>query len=283
MADKNTIILVTGATGQQGGAVARHLLNDGWQVRAFVRDLNEPRAQELVDAGAELAQGDLDDRESVDRAMDGIYGVYSFPNMALGLDGEIRMGKLVADAAKAAGVQHFVQGSVGGVERSSGVPHFESKWQIETYVRDIGLPATFLRPAYFMDNINWKRAQILEGTLESIGMVADRPLQMIAVEDIGAFAAMIFADPESYIGQGVEIAGDELTEAQMAQALARVIDRPVTLVPPAGPSAYEDMAIMVEWFNTDGYEADIPTLRAVHPNLLTFEGWLQRSGWANGS
>jgi uncharacterized protein YbjT (DUF2867 family) len=172
-------ILVTGATGQQGGAAARHLLKQGWKVRAFVRDTNKLQAQALADLGAELVQGDLEDRESIDKAMAGVYGVFSFPNMAMGLEKEIEHGKTVADAAKAADVQHFVQSSVGGVERNSGVPHFESKWQIEVYVRELGLPATFLRPVYFMENLNWKRQPILEGTLESMGMVADKAVQLI--------------------------------------------------------------------------------------------------------
>ena len=279
MSNNDKTILVTGATGQQGGSVVRHLLKDGWKVRAFVRDTSKPAAQELVGLGAELAQGDLDDRASLDRALAGVYGVFSFPNMMMGLEKEIEQGKAVADAAKAAGVQHFVQSSVGGVERDSGVPHFESKWQIENYVRELGLPATFLRPVYFMENFNWKRAQILEGTYESLGMNPDRPLQLISVNDIGRFAAIVFADPAQYIGQGWEIAGDELTEPQIAEVFSRVLSQSVNLAPLSAPHAFEDMSVMVEWFDTDGYEADIPALRAVHPDLQTLEDWIKVTAW----
>ncbi len=279
MTTENKVILVTGATGQQGGAVARHLLQRGWQVRAFVRDTSKPNAQALAQAGAELAQGDLEHPNSIEQALDRVYGVYSFPNMAMGLEKEIEQGKRVADVAKASGVQHFVQSSVGGVERNSSVPHFESKWQIERYVRELGLPATFLRPVYFMENIDWKRQQILDGTYESIGMTPDKPLQLISVDDIGRFAVIVFDDPARFIGQGLEIAGDELTEAQIAETFSKVLNQSVNLVPMSAPSPYEDMTIMVEWFNQHGYQADIPALRALNPDLLTLEAWIKQSGW----
>ena len=279
MNNNKKVILVTGATGQQGGAVARHLLANGCSVRALTRNINKPAAKALEEAGAELVQGDLADRASLDDALDGAYGVFSFPNMTFGIEVEVVQGKAVADAALAAGVQHFVQSSVGGVERNSGVPHFESKWEIEEYVRTLGLPATFLRPVFFMENFNWKRAQILNGTFESMGMNPNKPLQLIAVDDIGAFAALVFENPAQYIGQGLEVAGDELTEAQIVETMANVIGRPITLAPPAGPPPDEDMAKMFAWFNEKGYEADIPTLQTQLPGLMNLETWLRKSGW----
>lgn len=274
----NKTILVTGATGQQGGATARHLLNRGWSVRGLTRNPGSPAAQALAEAGAVVVEGDLDDRAALDAALDGAYGVYSFPNLSSGIEVEIRQGTAVADAAKAAGVEHFVQGSVGGAERESGVPHFESKWQIEEYVRGLGLPATFLRPAYFMENLNWKRAQILDGTYESMGLKPDKAVQMIAADDIGAFAALAFENPQGYIGQGLEIAGDELTESQVVAIMEQVIGRRISLVP-GGPAPNEDWALMIGWFNDKGFDADIPALRAIHPELMTFETWLRKNGW----
>ncbi|MDX1524311.1 MAG: NmrA/HSCARG family protein [Anaerolineae bacterium] len=280
MINNNKLILVTGATGQQGGATARHLLNKGWAVRGLTRNPNSPAAQALAGAGAKVVQGDLDDRPSLDAALAGVYGVFSFPNMALGIEGEVRQGKLMADAAKAAGVKHFVQGSVGGADRQSGVPHFESKWQVEEYVRYLDLPATFLRPTYFMENLNWQREQILSGTYESIGMNPERPLQMIAVDDIGAFAALAFEHPQRYIGQALELAGDAVTEPQMVETLSRITGRSIRLTQPLGPSAYEDMAVMVKWFNDTGFEANIPALRDQYPDLTDFETWLKVKNWA---
>jgi uncharacterized protein YbjT (DUF2867 family) len=245
----------------------------------LTRNPESTAAQTLAEAGAVIVQGELDDRDALDAALDGAYGVYSFPNLSSGIEVEIQQGKTVADAAKAAGVEHFVQGSVGGAERESSVPHFESKWQIEEYVRALGLPATFLRPAYFMENMNWKRGQILDGTYESMGLKPGKPLQMIAADDIGAFAALAFENPRKYIGQGLELSGDELTESQAVAIMGRVIGREIDVVA-AGPPPNEDWALMIGWFNDKGFQADIPALRAIHPELMTFETWLRKNGWA---
>ena len=279
MSSNGRTILVTGATGQQGGATSRQLLARGWPVCALTRNPDGTAAQALAQAVAEVVQGDLDDRASLDAVLSGVYGVFSFPNMAMGIDGEVRQGKIVADAAKEARVQHFVQGSVGAADRNSGVPHFESKWQVEEYVRSLGLPATFLRPAYFMENLNWKREQILNGTLESMGLETGTAVQMVAVEDIGAFVTLAFENPNEYIGLALELAGDEITEAQMADVLTRVTGRTVNLTQPEGPPLYEDMVTMVNWFNAEGYAADIPALRNRYSELMDFETWLQKSGW----
>ena len=141
----NKVVLVTGATGQQGGAVATHLLKDGWDVRALVRDPDKEQAQALLSQGVQLVQGDLYDRASLDRAVDGIYGVFSVQNYWLpdvGYDGEIKQGKLLADAAKDADVEHFVYTSVGAAHRGMGQRHFESKWIIERYLEELDLPHT---------------------------------------------------------------------------------------------------------------------------------------------
>ena len=282
MESNEKVVLVTGATGQQGGATARHLLAHGWSVRALTRDPNSPPAQALGEAGAEVVQGDLGDRTSLDRALSGVYGVYSMQTPYLGVDAEERQGKALADAASAAGVQHFVYASVGGAERNTGIPHFESKWGIEKHVHELGLPATVLRPVFFMENFNPQRESILNGTFTSRGLKPDKRLQLIASDDIGAFAALAFANPQDYIGQSLELAGDELTEPQMVETMAKVIGRPVSIVPADGPPRNEDLVKMMDWFNEKGYEADIPALRARYPGLMTFETWLRRSGWAGG-
>src|ERR1035438_5526300 len=147
-------IFVSGATGQQGGAVARHLLKQpAFAIRALTRDTSKPPAKALAQAGAELIQGDLNDPSSYKRALEGAYGVFAVQNgMEAGFEGEIRQGKALADAAKAAGVQHFVYSSVVSADRNTGIPHFESKWEIEQHFSKIGLPFTILRPAFFMQN-----------------------------------------------------------------------------------------------------------------------------------
>jgi len=281
MSNSDKLIVVTGATGQQGGATARHLLTQGWRVRALVRDPNKPAAQELAAKGAELAQGDLDDRASLDRALRGAYGAFSVQTFMgpAGPVGETRQGNGLADAAKAAGVQHFVYTSVGGADRKSGLPHFESKWQIEEHIRALGLPATILRPVFFMENLRSPWMGPREGVL-AIGLRPTTSLQMIAADDIGAFAALAFARPQEFVGKTVELAGDALTMPQVADALTRVSGQPVRFVelPLEQVRSFNaEMGDMMAWFNDHGYAADIPALRRLRPELLTFETWLRQT------
>ena len=279
-------IAVTGATGQQGGAVARKLIAEGWQVRALTRDVNKPAAQELKALGAELIPGDMDNRAELDAAFQGTYGVFSVQNFWIpnvGFEGEIRQGKNVADAAKAAGVQHLVYSSVGSAHRGMGQKHFDSKWQIEQYIYSLGVPYTILRPVFFMENHNWSRAYILNGIFTGMGLRPEKGVQSIAVEDIGAFAALAFANRDEYLGKTIELAGDALTEAQIAETFTKVIGRPVKLTPPSGGGwgDPEEAAAAFNFFNGEAYDADIPALRRLHPGLLTLEQWLRKNGWEN--
>jgi uncharacterized protein YbjT (DUF2867 family) len=281
------VIAVTGATGQQGGAVARKLLAEGWKVRALTRDIDKPAAQELASLGAEIFTGDMDDRAELEAAFKGAYGVFSVQNFWLpnvGFEGEVRQGKNVADAAKAAGVEHLVYSSVGSAHRGMGQRHFDSKWEIEQYIQSLEIPYTILRPAFFMDNHNWSRAYILSGTFTGMGLRPEKGIQSIAVEDIGVFVALVFANPKEFLGQTIELAGDELTESQIAETFTKVIGRPVSLVQPtagAGRRSDEEMEAMFNFFNGEGYDADIPALRKLHPGLLNFEQYLRKNGWEN--
>ena len=279
-------ILVSGATGQQGGAVARHLLAAGWAVRALTRDPAKPAAQALAARGATVVRGDLDDRASVERTVAGASGVFSVQNYyeAGGAEGEIRQGVALADAAKAAGVRHLVYSSVGSADRRTGIPHFESKARIEEHVRGLGVPYTILRPVFFMDNWAWARDAIRGGVLAQ-PFDPDKPLQQVAVDDIGAFAALAFADPATWRGRAVDLAGDELTMPQSAEVFARVICRPVRYeripMDRFEQAAGKESATMFAWFNDVGYAADIPALRATYPRLTTLERYLRDAGWAD--
>ncbi len=280
-------ILVTGATGKQGEAVARHLLSGGWQVRALTRDPLKPGAQALAKLGAEVVTGDFDQRTSIDRALAGAYGVFSVQNWEAGAAREIQQGKTFADAARAAGVKQFVYSSVGGAERNTGILHFDSKWEIEQHVRALGLPATILRPVFFMDNFNSPnfRPAILQGTL-TLALRPARTMQMIAVDDIGGFAALAFEKPGEYIGRAFELAGDELTMPQVAEAFSRVLGRTVRFVEQPIEqvrSFSKEYAVMFEWFNREGYKADIASLRALYPGLHNFQAWLDKSGWTQAT
>jgi len=282
----NKIIAVTGATGQQGGAVARKLLAEGWQVRALTRDVDKPAAQELKALGAEIVPGDMDNRAELDAAFKGAYGVFSVQNYWLPnvqYEGEIKQGKNVADAAKAASVQHLVYSSVGSAHRGMGQKHFDSKWVIEQYIHTLDVPYTILRPVAFMDNNNWRRAYILSGTYTGMGLRPEKGVQTIAVEDIAVFVALAFANKKDYLSKTIELAGDELTESQTVEVFSKVIGRPVTLAAPSGQSwaPEEEAKAAFNFFNGEGYDANIPALRKLHPGLLTLEGYLRKNGWEN--
>lgn len=262
-------ILVTGGTGHQGGASARHLLADGWRVRALVRDAEKPAARALADAGAELVVGDLMDRASLDAAVAGAYGVYGVQR---GSDDEIAESTNLADAARAAGVQHFVYSSVRGADRDSDIPWVASKYRNELYLRSLDMPLTVFRPVTFMDNVLWyQKDGILAGKLTGFEP-ADVMHQWIAVDDVGRFVALAFFDPDRWVGQATEIAGDELTSAQRAAALSLALGVPVAYeeLPPApGMPAYTPAPADAP----PPRSADIARLRESIPDLLTFPDW----------
>jgi len=218
-----------------------------------------------------LRHGDLDDRDSIDAALVGATGVYSVQSWVGGIDAEIRQGIALAEAAAAASVEHFVYSSVGGADRHSGVPHFESKWRIEERIRELDLPYTIWRPVYFMENLLRQKEAIKAGHLTP-PMDPSIPLQFIAVEDIGAFVAMSFRAPGAWLGKCTEIASDELTFTRIAEVLSSVVQREVVLEPVTRP-AEPERQIMMHWLETAGYQADIDRLRVLIPELTDFETW----------
>ncbi len=281
-------VLVTGATGRQGGAVLRHLLQRGRPVRALTRNPDSPQARILAARGVGIATGDLEDRASLERAMRDVHGVYSVQDFwSCGAQREVRQGINVADAAATVGVAHLVFSSVGGAERDSGIDHFDTKWQIEQHIRSLGLPATILRPAAFMENyyIPSVEKALLKGRLLD-PIRARTPYQTIATDDIGKFAALAFDQPQRFIGAELEIAGSELTNLQAAEVFSRMLGRKVTFrrLPMAavrvalGREYYQ----MFRWFNAGGFQADIPALRREFPQLQlrALEDWLREEGWA---
>jgi uncharacterized protein YbjT (DUF2867 family) len=287
MVNTNRSVLVTGATGRQGGAVIRSLLSKGWKLRALTRNPGSRAAEELKRQDVEVIQGDLEDPESLERAMLGVYGVYSVQDFwSVGAVREIRQGKNAAEVAKRRGVEHLVYSSVGGAERNSGIDHWKSKWEIENHIRQLGLPATILRPAAFMENyyVDQVEIGILRGKLMD-PIRADKPYQTIAAEDIGAFAALAFERPEEFIGKELEIAGSELTNPEAAQVFSRVLEKPVKFqkIPLVmvrlvlGREFYQ----MFRWFNAEGFKADIGELRRRYPevHLHNLEEWLRKEGW----
>ena len=282
MAVPSKPILVTGATGQQGGAVARALLAKGQQVRVMTR--HPEKAASLAKAGAEVVQGDLTNQAILQMALRGVDGVFAMSTpFEEGMEAEVRQGIMLADAAKQAGITHYVYTSVGSAHRNTGIPHFDSKWKVEQHIRQIGLPATILRPVWFMENFTTVAKPSAEGVL-MLPMKPARKLAMVALKDIGEFGAAAFLRPNDFLGQAIDLAGDELTMSETAAQLTHAMGRPIRFqefpMEQAEAVMAHDLTTMFRWFNEVGYAIDIPTLKQkFQMPLTTFAEWIKTVDW----
>jgi uncharacterized protein YbjT (DUF2867 family) len=280
-------VLVTGATGQQGGALARLLLQRGHRVLAFTRSVDSPAARALEAGGARLVTGDFEDVDALTRAMAGVDAVYA---MATPFEGgpevEVRHGRHLADAALRAGVAHFIYSSVGGAAERTGIPHFDSKHEVEQYVKGRGLPYTILGPTYFMENFHAPGSleALREGVL-SMALPPHRGLQMVALDDLAAFTTLALELREDFLGKRLDVASDEVTGEQAAALLTFVTGRRVHYeeIPVERVRARsEDLARMFEWFDAVGYRADVTRLRHEYTSVRwhTFEQWVREQDWS---
>jgi len=280
------VILVTGATGQQGGAVARELLARGHRVRAMTRKPDSAAAQALRGQGAEIVTGDLDAPASLASALSGIWGVFAVQNTwEAGVEEEEAQGKRIAEAARKAGVEHFVYTSVGSAHRKTGIPHFDNKWRVEETVRGLKFPSTtILRAAFFMENFlsPWFKPGIDAGKL-AVGLDPKTVLQMIAVEDIGKYGLLAFEKPEKMNGREIDIAGDALTMPETARVLSAATGRPIEFerVPIEEVRKFSaDFAKMLEWMDRVGYNADIAgNAKEFGIPPTKFAAWASRQKW----
>jgi uncharacterized protein YbjT (DUF2867 family) len=247
----------------------------------MTRDPNQERARALVGHGTEVVHGDFNDPASLTRALDGVYGVFSVQPSMNGIDAEVRQGIALADAVKRSRVSHFVYSSVAAADQKTGIPHFDSKFRIEEHIRATGIHYTIFRPVFFMENWLGMRDGIEQGTL-ALPLNPDTRLQMIAVDDIGAFVTLAFAHPGHWQGRAVELAGDELSMTELAQAFTRMAGREVQYeqVPwdRFEQQAGREITVMYKWFQEVGFHIDIPALRQEYSKLTGFERWLQ-SQW----
>ena len=284
-------IAVAGATGAQGGAVVDALLEQGASVRALVRSTGSERARILANRGVDLAQIDAKDAASLGNALQGV-DAFFFMTTPYGasqnadIDGEIQQGVDFADAAAAARVPHVVFSSVGGAERNSGVPHFESKRRVEEHLLGRDLSVTIVRPVFFMDNF-FSMAPSVEGNEVVLRLpVPDGiKLQMVATRDIGVVAAAARLDPAA-VPAAIEIAGDELTGSEIAATLgahvglsARYEALPVDVL-----GGQDDLQKMFRWFaDTPAYQADIAAVRRIDPDVWNLKAWLKATNYRPAS
>ncbi|MDB4883682.1 MAG: hypothetical protein JWL95_2448 [Gemmatimonadetes bacterium] len=284
---QSELVLVSGATGQQGGAIASELLDAGWRVRAMTRKPDSEPARALAARGAEVVVADLNDERSLLRALDGAWGAVGVQNTwEAGVEQEEEQGKRFARAVKQAGTQHLLYQSVGSAHRNTGIPHFDNKWRVEQTIAELGIPSwTIVRPAFFMENLvsPWFKPYIDQGTL-AIGMKPETKLQMVAVRDIGKYGLVAIEQHERLNGRAIDIAGDELTGPETAAILSAVTSRPIAFysVPIEQVRAGSmEFAVMLEWFDAVGYEADIDgNAKEFGVKPTRFVEWARSQKWS---
>ncbi|BDH13433.1 NmrA family NAD(P)-binding protein [Streptomyces hygroscopicus] len=262
--------LVTGATGAQGGAVARLLLARGHRIRALTRNAESPAAAALREAGATIVAGDFDDAAVLRTAMEGADGVFAMGTAfsGAGAEGEVRQGKALIDAARAVGIGHFLYSSSAGTQTLTGVPHTESKREVEDYLAASGLDSTVIGPHAFLDS--WVTDQLASGQLMHLA-APEVPIAWIAVDDIAAFAAYVLENRAEFVGKSVDIASFTAS----AQEIAAEVGGVTYAQYPLGDDANADMRAMLDLFGKGGVPADVPALHAAYPDVP----WHSLSSW----
>lgn len=278
-------IVVTGATGLQGSAVARHLVKDGWHVRGLTRNAASRPARALAASGVEVVQGDMEDAASLRPLCEEAYGIFSVQNPFIGgPEAEVRQGKNVAELAKRCGIQHLVYGSAGIGQPGTGIPSWETKLQIEEDMRTLELPVTILRPMAFMELMTHGKffPAVAAWHLMPKLMGASRHVPWICTDDLGAIAAHVFADPQRFVGQELTLAGDVQSLEQCRMIYREVLGRNPPRVPlPAWLFARfgfpgQDLTAMWRWLRTSEIDLDTSQTRAILPEALTVHDWLSR-------
>jgi uncharacterized protein YbjT (DUF2867 family) len=275
--------LVTGATGRIGRPVAELLLARGHRVRAAVRDPRSAGAAELAGRGAEIAVADFDDVDGLAAAVDGAGAVVAAGTAhRAGPDGERRHGENLAEAVARAGAGVLVYVSGAGADRPTGVPVLESKRAVEERIAALGLRATILAPAYFMENAfnPWNLAALARGSFP-LPLAADRQLQQVAIDDVAAMAVLAVERPQELAGRRIEIASDELTGEQAAERLTRATGRPFAFERLPAERLAPPLQRLFAWLDTVGFDIDLRALHERHPRVgwRSFERWAVAQAW----
>jgi len=274
-------IAVVGATGLQGQAVTRRLLEEGWTVRALTRNPAGDKARALARLGADVRQADSADVDALGRSFAGAHGVYSVQNHHIsGYLGEVAQGRNVVDAAARAGVGHLVYASAGTGQAGTGVGSWETKIEVAGHARQVGIPMTVLRPMAFMELMTERRfypaASVWHVMPKLMGDT--RPVGWLSVEDLAVIAARAFADPESFVGRDVPLTSDVQSISECRTIWRKVTGRPPRRFPMPvwlfERFTGKDETTMWQWLRTNHVDLDTGPARQIHPGALTVRSWL---------
>ncbi|HSU49015.1 MAG TPA: NmrA/HSCARG family protein [Segetibacter sp.] len=310
MPDKK-IIVVFGATGAQGGGLAHAILNDEnseFAIRAVTRDGNSDKAQQLAQKGAEVVTADIDDPDALKAALKGAYGAYfvTFFWSHMSPEREMAEAKVMADAAKEAGLKHVIWSTLEDTRQyipltddriptlmeKYKVPHFDAKGESDRFFIEAGVPTTFLLTSFYYDNFIYFGMGPKKGADDKLLLtlpLGDRKLAMIAAEDIGKAAYGIFKKGEELIGKTVGIAGDHQSGAEMAKAMSSALGKeveynkiPSSVYRSFGFPGADDLGNMFQ-FNHDfanefNGKRDLNFTKMLNPEVQSFDMWLKESG-----
>ncbi|XP_043861334.1 nmrA-like family domain-containing protein 1 [Dromiciops gliroides] len=292
MASKK-VIVVFGATGSQGGSVARAILaGKDFSVRALTRDVSRPAALALQDLGAEVVKCDLNDQEAVKEALKGAYGAFLVTNFwdDFSKEKEVQQGKIVADASKQLGLKHVIYSGLENVKKLTKgkleVLHFDGKGEVEEYFWALGVPMTSVRIAAYFENFLtfWKPVKASDGDYYNLMLpMNDVPMDGISVADVGPAVASIFRSPEEFMGKAVGLSAEALTVQQYADILSKALGK-VVKDPKITPEAYEklgfpgakELADMMRFYHMKP-DRDVKLTHKLNPNVKSFSQFISEN------
>ena len=256
-------------------------------MRALTRNPNSEKAINLQRLGAEIVKGDFNDISTLEAAMKDVDAVFAMGTpFEQGVETETKNGMTIVDAVKNTRVKHLVYSSVGGADRNTGIPHFESKFKVEQYIRDKEVPFTIIGPVSFMENLTapWSLPNIKEGRISSL-LPPERKLQMISLKDIAGFVVYIIERREEFLGKRLDIASDDVSGKESAKILSRILNREIVYIELKSSQIRfmgEDYLAMYQWFNEIGYEVDISSLRHNYPEIKwhALKEWAEEQDWS---
>ncbi len=275
-------IFVTGATGNQGGAVAASLLKNDFKVKVLTRKTDSIKAQNLPRQNVEIVKGDLNDLNTFRNHLKDIDGIFSVQTFENGIDKEIKQGIDLANLAKEYGVNHFLYSSVAGADLNTGIPHFDSKYKIENHIKQIGLPYTIIRVNSLFENflIPQVKSRIVKGKLAS-PINKNKTQQFISAVDIGEISADIFLNKDKYLRKTITIGSEEMDMQQVANTFSEVLNKEIKyqklpmLI--ARLVMGKDLYKMFTWINENDavFMKDLVLFKNEHPNLTSLKQWIK--------
>ena len=280
----NKIIFVTGGTGNQGGAVARNLIEQGFTVKVLTRNPNSIKSENLKTMNIEVVKGDLNNADTYREYLKNVYGIFSVQTFENGVEKEINQGITLATLAKEFGIKHFLYSSVFGADLNTGVAHMESKFKIENHIKQIGLPFTIIRPTSLFENflIPQVKKGILKGKLVQ-AIHRNTVLQYIAAEDIGKAAAKIFQESEMYLGKTIPLATEQLSTQEVADKFSEVLNKKIEYkkLPVLVTRLFlgKNLYKMFKWMTEiSSFQKEVVDLtKKEFPNPISLKTWIERN------